>query len=252
MRSKSEVFHAHFLEHLRSYELFSKNPVELLVSSPQELNDHIPLSLYVVEGCLLLSPCCSESVSISEIRHVTIESLPQSVDDLKDILRNVLSLRDSFILQFEDPEFGNELCNLTSIDELPKDRVTLKVLFTNDSSCSDSTCDTASLSTDSPSPSSDSETLTWPEPFPIPSFSHDVEYKLRVANQAYEKDGSVMTVSKTMKMDILDKLANAMCTYTAYPKREQYESVAQALVAKHPCLRERLVQERAGIAGFLA
>ena len=59
------------------------------------------------------------------------------------MLRTNLGLRGGFILQFEDPEFNNQLCNLTDIKDLPAVPATLKVLFTAD--LSDSPLDTCSL-----------------------------------------------------------------------------------------------------------
>lgn len=76
-------------------------------------------------------------------------------------------------------------------------------MFTFSEPVSDSTLDTASLG--SPSSSDSSE---WPDPFVIPDFSHDVEFQLRVADDAYAKDGTVMVISKGVKSEILDRLAN--------------------------------------------
>ncbi|XP_030577210.1 uncharacterized protein LOC115774197 [Archocentrus centrarchus] len=190
-------------------------------------------------------------VSPQEIRRVTLQDIPPSVDELCTVLRNTLVLRGNFILQFEDPDFGNELCNLTDIKDLPTERATLKVLFVLSEPLSDSTLDTASLgsqSTASPSPSSSStaspgppssaDPTEWPEPFVIPHFSHDVEYQLRVANDAYASDGAVIVVSKSVKSEILDRLADCITKITPYPTRDNIESVAKALVVKQPCLRE--------------
>ena len=149
------------------------------------------------------------------------------------MLRTNLGLRGGFILQFEDPEFNNQLCNLTDIRDLPAVPATLKVLFTAD--LSDSPLDTCSL----PSVSGgESEPQAWPEPFLIPQFSHDVELQLNEANSRYAKDGSVMVIPKGLKTDILDTLADSMSKITAYPERSHYESVAKALVEKHPSLKE--------------
>lgn len=171
-------------------------------------------------------------VSEKEIRRLSVEGTPSSVEELYQVLRTNLGLRGRFILQFEDPDFNNQLCNLTDIKDLPVERATLKVLFTADDS-SDCTLDTGSL----PSHSS-GDSVKWPDPFPIPQFSHDVELQLRDANCRYTKDGSVMVIPKGLKTDILDILADIMSKITAYPERDHYESVAKALVEKHPCLRE--------------
>lgn len=47
-----------------------------------------------------------------------------------------------------------------------------------------------------------------------------------------------MVISKSLKTDILDTLADSMSKISAYPERQHYENVAKALVEKHPCLRE--------------
>lgn len=121
------------------------------------------------------------------------------------MLRTNLGLRGGFLVQFEDPEFNNQLCNLTDIKDLPVERVTLKVLFTADAVLSDSTLDTCSL----PSLSS-VDSVEWPDPFLIPQFSHDVELQLKEANCRYAKDGSVIVIPKGLKTDILDTLADTV------------------------------------------
>jgi len=174
-------------------------------------------------------------LSEMDIRRLSIEITPPSVDALCQVLRANLGLRGGFILQFEDPAFKDQLTNLTDIRDLPEDRATLKVLFTTDAACSDSTLDTASL----PSLSSgESDSQLWPEPFPIPEFSHDVELTLQEANGRYAKDGSVLMIPKGMKTDILDTLADSMSKISPYPERQHYENVAKALVEKHPSLKE--------------
>lgn len=135
-------------------------------------------------------------------------------------------------MQFEDPDFNNQLCNLMDIKDLPVDRATFKVLFTADDA-SDSTLDTASL----PSVSS-GDSVKWPDPFLIPQFSHDVELQLKRANCKYSKDGSVMVIPRGLKTDILDTLADSMSKISAYPERQHYENVAKALGEKHPCLQD--------------
>ncbi|XP_058481952.1 transmembrane protein 68 isoform X1 [Solea solea] len=173
-------------------------------------------------------------VSAQEIRRVSLQNIPPSVDELCTVLCNTLDLRGSFVLQYEDPDFGNELCNLTDIKDLPADKATLKVLFTFSGPLSDSTLDTASLT----SQSSSRDSTEWPDPFVIPLFSHDIEFQMKVANEAYAKDGTVMVISKGVKSVILDRLADVIIKYTAYPSKDHYESIAKALVAKHPCLKE--------------
>ncbi|XP_073726136.1 uncharacterized protein [Misgurnus anguillicaudatus] len=61
---------------------------------------------------------------------------------------------------------------------------------------------------------------------------------LQEANGRYAKDGSVLVISKGMKTDILDTLADSMSKISPYPERQHYENVAKALVEKHPSLKE--------------
>lgn len=51
-----ESFSAWFLEHLRCYEVCKKEPGELVVAEPNELNHFIPLSSYTVQGRLVVCP----------------------------------------------------------------------------------------------------------------------------------------------------------------------------------------------------
>uniref|UniRef100_A0A8C2WFK8 Uncharacterized protein n=1 Tax=Cyclopterus lumpus TaxID=8103 RepID=A0A8C2WFK8_CYCLU len=172
-------------------------------------------------------------ISENDIRRFSIENIPPSVKELCQVLQTNLGLRGGFILQFEDPEFNHQLCNLTDIKDLPLERATLKVLFTADEPISDPTLDTCSL----PSLSS-GDSFEWPDPFPIPQFSHDVELQLKEANCRYANDGTVMVIVKGLKTDILDTLADRMSKISAYPERHHYECVAKALVEKHPSLKE--------------
>lgn len=49
---------------------------------------------------------------------------------------------------------------------------------------------------------------------------------------------TVMVVSKRVKSEILDRLADCIAKNTPYPIRDNIESVAKALVVKHPGLWE--------------
>ncbi|XP_041824840.1 sterile alpha motif domain-containing protein 3-like [Melanotaenia boesemani] len=129
-----------------------------------------------------------------------------------------------------------------SLSDLPEGRATLKVTVKQapESYHTDSTLDTASLLS-SPSSSRDdifTRHRSWPDPFEIPRFSYDVELQLKRGNEAYEENGTLLNIRKDTKSEILDKLAEAMYAYTAYPSREEYDIVAQSLIRKHPCLRE--------------
>lgn len=137
------------------------------------------------------------------------------MDELKTILQGKLNLAGDIVIQFSDPEFDNEFCNLTDISELPTERATLKVILKEQlsSSLSVSSLDTSSLdqpASGSSVSASTSRSKSWAHPFIIPVFSYDVELKLRKGNEAYEKDGSLLTVTPAMKSNILERVGCAM------------------------------------------
>lgn len=184
------------------------------------------------------------------IRRLDILENLASVEDLKTILQERLEIKDDFFIQYEDPEFGNELCNLTNISELPPDRAVLKILWKvpdeSESDISISSLDTASLSSPSSSSNQSSSSLNirqrensqWPSTFLIPKFSYDVELRLAKGNEKFKEDGTLLSMPREMKMDILDSIAQAIFAFKAYPNSQEMESVSAALIEKHPCLKD--------------
>ncbi|XP_027132735.1 uncharacterized protein LOC113745390 isoform X2 [Larimichthys crocea] len=77
----------------------------------------------------------------------------------------------------------------------------------------------------------------WP-PFPIPTFSFDVELMLRNGNLEYEKNNTHLNITRDMKHNILDNLASTIYGFKAYPNDMEIAMAAEALVAKHSCLTE--------------
>lgn len=69
-------------------------------------------------------------------------------------------------------------------------------------------------------------------------FSYDVELRLKKANEELHENRTTLIVPRDIKMDILDKLAETVYSYKAYPKDSEIEKVASALVEKHPCLKD--------------
>ncbi|KAK7898367.1 hypothetical protein WMY93_019220 [Mugilogobius chulae] len=170
------------------------------------------------------------------IRKVILDPLPNTVEELMICLKTKFGITGEIVIQYQDPEFDMELCNLTNMLDLPKDKATLKVL--TKLYHTDSTLDTESMSSSSEDSPSRSQTRQLPRPFPIPAFACDVELSLRSANEVFVKNGEVFEVPKEMKSDMLNKLAEAIFVYTQYPTREEVDAVAQALVVKHPCLKD--------------
>lgn len=78
----------------------------------------------------------------------------------------------------------------------------------------------------------------WPSTFEVPYITVDIEYRLRQGNLNYMKDGKHMLVSRGMRHNILQKLAEEMYKYSAYPQDEHFTQVAKALISMHPYLAE--------------
>ncbi|TKS65863.1 hypothetical protein D9C73_028379 [Collichthys lucidus] len=178
------------------------------------------------------------------IRKLILNERPDSIEGLKTKLSDKLSLQYDFKLQYEDPDFSNALCDLTEITDLPE-RATLKVipLMTLElTTLSSSTEQTDSSSADTEILSAAGSTplpkRQWPEFFDIPNFSVDVAYRLRQADLLFMRDRVPLTPSRDMKHDILEKLAETMYSFKAYPDDDDFSSVAKALISKHPSLTE--------------
>lgn len=121
--------------------------------------------------------------------------MPESVDSLISDLQEKLQLQGQFSLQFEDPDLGNALYNLSDISvKLPSERVVLHIQWCkssrdeSDSIPSISSLETASLSSSEGSLNNPLASVhsylraasEWSSPFPIPTLSFDVKLKLQV------------------------------------------------------------------------
>lgn len=188
-----------------------------------------------------------------DIKKITFQDgIPSSVEDFIKVFKQAFSITTDIGLQYKDADF-DDFFTLTSTSDL-KDKDTLKVVHVTpgiimttvpqernlDTSDVSSVCDLVSV--DSPdnlilSPSVPERQNLWPVIFPIPIFSYNTEMALRQGNEKFLKDGTPLT-SPSVKSDILERLAEAMFSYTAYPNDPQRAAVAQALIEKHPCLRE--------------
>lgn len=182
------------------------------------------------------------TVSEGDIRKMTMTTRPDRLEDLIGWLKSTLQTNYSFSLQYQDPEFNNELCNLTDLSEL-LDKPTIKIIpiielepVAAQNECFSETCSLAD--TEILSVSSLDRNSQWPDAFSIPKFSVYVEYRLRQGNLLYLRDETNLKVPKEMKHDILEKLAEAIYEFKAYPTKEEFDAVAKALVQTHPCLKE--------------
>ncbi|XP_043987061.1 uncharacterized protein LOC122839512 [Gambusia affinis] len=182
------------------------------------------------------------------------DGIPDSLDELLSKVKDTFGLKTNVRLQYMDKEFGNDFFNLSSTSDL-EDLGTVKVIqektiqtfvdvIETASSCSTVHSDDSSslASNDSiilSSPESlPSRTQQWPANFPIPIFSYDTEHKLEKGNSEYQANNKMLTVTSRMKTDILNRLVEEIYRYRAYPEDAQFCVVAEALVKKHPCLKE--------------
>ena len=78
----------------------------------------------------------------------------------------------------------------------------------------------------------------WPHVFTVPTFSYEVELIHGEGHVAYERTGKAVKLSSGQKHDILETLAGRMHSFKAYPNDKEVSMVAEALVTKHPCLKE--------------
>ncbi|XP_068567851.1 uncharacterized protein [Cebidichthys violaceus] len=175
------------------------------------------------------------------------DGIPETIEQLLDEVRKVCELNGHFRLQYQDRDFGDALVNLTSTAEL-EDLTTVKVIpitddcsegfnitASNESVCTQSD-DTEILS--SPSSTVSTRTQMWPRVFPIPTFSYDTELQLEKGNAVHRSNMTRLSMSSKLKSDILDKVAEEIFKYKAYPTDADFSDVAEALLKKHPCLSE--------------
>lgn len=164
-----------------------------------------------------------------------LPSRPETVNALIIEIKNKLNLAYDFRLQFQDPEFDNALCNLGNIEDLPS-KATIKIVRYLEP-------DLSSTSTDDTLLSDNTDSLDrlcrWPEIFVIPTFSYEVEHALREGNYAFVKEGKTLNLTRDQKHNILDGMAAEIYKHKAYPSTKNILMAAEALVRKHPCLKEK-------------
>uniref|UniRef100_A0A3P8TU05 Uncharacterized protein n=1 Tax=Amphiprion percula TaxID=161767 RepID=A0A3P8TU05_AMPPE len=158
-------------------------------------------------------------VSTDLVRKMTLSSRPESVDDLKIKIKEKFKLDFDFSLSYEDPDLD--------IEELPQKAVVKAIRFES----------VFSLQPVVPSSSPFAPGLPQPV-FPVPTFSYEVEFILSEGNATYVKTGKTLKLSRGPKHDILETLAAKMHSCKAYPSDREVSVVAEALVTKHPCLKE--------------
>ncbi|XP_024658714.2 uncharacterized protein LOC112430002 [Maylandia zebra] len=201
--------------------------------------------------------------------------IPGTVEELESIVKETFEVDGKFTLHYKDADFGEEYFSLTSTGDI-KDKDTLKVVqiiepptitltfsdvdssfksasetLVNASAISEtSVSETSSVScgTSCSSGSQDTVILSspehlsrrfqrWPTNFSVPRFAYDTELLLASGNETFKKDGTKLNFTPLLP-DILEKLAETIFQYVAYPTSAQLADVAKALVQQHPCLKE--------------
>ncbi|KAL6463051.1 hypothetical protein MHYP_G00274420 [Metynnis hypsauchen] len=167
-----------------------------------------------------------------DIRRLELPSgIPDTVDELHSLVQQTFQIEGHFTLHFKDADFGDYF-SLTSVCDV-KDKDTLKVVhvfeppmvtltLTNlDSSCPSGTESATYPHSDSCSSGSQDtlilsspEHMThcsqrWPVEFPIPRFTYNTELVLASGNEAFEKDGILLSPTAILP-DVLEKLAETI------------------------------------------
>ena len=179
--------------------------------------------------------------------------IPDSLEELKIEIKRQCEVSGEFRLQYKDADFDDFL-NLTSTSDI-QSKATIKVIYLPSASSTSISClsprtpsldeSSSSVDTDilsSAESSSSSSSLRcepWPDIFPVPEFVYDVELQLQRANSDFQRNGTLFSPNPRMKSDILECLASQIMKYKAYPSSAEFDTVAEALVKKHPCLREQ-------------
>lgn len=201
--------------------------------------------------------------------------LPDTVDDLKDVIKVSFGIPDECYLLYLDSDFG-DFFTLHRCDQI-KNKDTIKVvkatpvvldLFPVEeplaSSVSGPSVDwestdmvglgtsafnTPAAESSAASLSSEASTVIlpprsptercqrWPKPFPIPTFAYETEICLQRAAEEFQRTGARLKPSK-VKADIVEKLSKSIYAYVAYPSGAQISDVAEALCTKYPFLKE--------------
>ncbi|XP_072568849.1 sterile alpha motif domain-containing protein 3-like isoform X2 [Paramormyrops kingsleyae] len=172
-------------------------------------------------------------ISTDIVRKMTLSSRPPSVDELKTMIKEKFKLDFDFSLSYQDPDFDGQLCSLLDIEELAQ-KVVLKVIRSETDASSVASDGTIIL----PHAITPDRTERWPDVFPVPTFSYEVELILGEGNVAYERTGKTLKLSRGQKHDILETLAAKMHSFKAYPNDKDVSMVTEALVTQDPCLTE--------------
>lgn len=180
--------------------------------------------------------------------------LPDSIEDLCQTIKTSFGLQEDIRLQYQDSDFGNEFLNLSEIGEI-QDKASLKVIYLQSHAKDDARtplpqeaqgpteCSFISSGETEPVTSPESAPSTrqwlWPSVFIIPHFRYDAELELEKANADYKTNATLLNPSPKLKSHILERIAEEIIKFKAYPSDNDLNDVAEALVKTHPCLKEQ-------------
>lgn len=188
---------------------------------------------------VILGPDSSQRVVISA-------GLPSTVAELETEIMTQCKIVEPFRLQFMDTLFGIEFVNLTSMEEI-QDKATIKVIYTSHNQPQDPGEDSSSIASSSATDDtiilsfseSTSSRSCWPDLFCIPRFTYDAEIKLEKAHAAFTENGMLLIPDPKLKSDILESLIQEIVKHTVYLTDSKFDQVAEALILRHPCLKEK-------------
>ena len=145
---------------------------------------------------------------------LTLNERPKSVEELKSIMQEKFKPRldSDFSLQYEDPDFDGQLSLLVDIEELPE-KGTLKVVRSESDDLSTASSDTDIL----PHVPLTQRQKNWPDSFPVPTFSFEVEHVLEEGNSVFDRSGKTLKLTRAQKHNILEKMAETMQSFKPYP-----------------------------------
>ncbi len=81
-------------------------------------------SSFVLTGFVASGPHKSKLV-----RKIRLTKAPETLEELYNELRQKFELVGEFCIQYEDSDFGQAVCNLIDIAELPSEKAVLHILW---------------------------------------------------------------------------------------------------------------------------
>ncbi|KAI4807937.1 hypothetical protein KUCAC02_027709, partial [Chaenocephalus aceratus] len=194
----------------------------------------------------------------NDIRKLVLPSgIPRTLEELICELQEAFHIPGEFTVMYQDMDFDGQFCTSSCIEDV-EDKGTLTVFQTEpivlnlspvevldiDSSIAEQSSDNSSRHSSGPQDTillsysgTSYRSELWPAKFQVPTFSYDVDVSLEAGNQAYQKDGTLLS-NPRLRSSVLEKLAEEIFRYTAYPTGVQVLAVLEALLEKYPCLKE--------------